>query len=147
MKKKMILCVPVLALGLLATGCGNTKVLECTMEDDSAEGMEMSQVVKATYKKDALTKVDMSMEVTVDEELEEYMDYLAGSLTSEFSELEGKDGVTIKNETKDNKLTFSMVADLNKMSDEAKEELDMEDDAGTYEEAKKYFEEAGYTCK
>ena len=33
------------------------------------------------------------------------------------------------------------------MDNDAKEELDMEEDAGTYEEAKKYFEEEGYTCK
>lgn len=146
MKKKFMLCVPVLALGLLTSGCGNTKVLECTMSEDN-DGMEMSQVVKATYKKDALSKVDMTMKITVDEEYSEYMDLFASSLTSEFDELEDQKGVTMNTETKDNTLTFSLVADLNSMSDEAKEELDMEEDAGTYDEAKKYFEEEGYTCK
>ena len=146
MKKKFMLCVPVLALGLLTSGCGNTKVLECTMSEDN-DGMEMSQVVKATYKKDALNKVDMTMTVTVDEEYADYMDLLTSSLTSEFTELEDQQGVTMNTETKDNTLTFSLVADLDKMDAEAKEELDMEEDAGTYEEAKAYFEEEGYTCK
>lgn len=146
MKKKFMLCVPVLALGLLTSGCGNTKVLECTMSEDN-DGMEMSQVVKATYKKDALSKADMTMKITVDEEYSEYMDLFESSLTSEFHELEGQKGVTMNIETKDNTLIFSLVADLNSMSDEAKEELDMEEDVGTYDEAKKYFEEEGYTCK
>lgn len=146
MKKKFMLCVPVLALGLLTSGCGNTKVLECTMSEYN-DGMEMSQVVKATYKKDALSKADMTMKITVDEEYSEYMDLFESSLTSEFHELEGQKGVTMNIETKDNTLTFSLVADLNSMSDEAKEELDMAEDVGTYDEAKKYFEEEGYTCK
>lgn len=146
MKNKVMLCVPVLALGLLTSGCGNTKVLECSMSEEN-DGMEMSQVVKATYKKDALSKVDMTMKVTVDEEYAEYMDLFTTSLTSEFKNLEDKKGVTLNSETKDNTLTFNLVADLDKMDNDAKEELDMEEDAGTYEEAKKYFEEEGYTCK
>ena len=146
MKKKIMLCLPVLALGLLTSGCGSEKVLECTMSENS-DGMEMSQVVKATYKKDALSKVDMTMEITVDDEYAEYMDLFESSLTSEFTALEDQKGVTMNTETKDNTLTFSLVADLDEMDDEAKEDLDMEDNAGTYEEAKKYFEDEGYTCK
>lgn len=147
MKKKLMLCIPVVALGLLTSGCGNTKVLECTMTDDSTDGMEMLETIKATYKKDALTNVTMNMKITVDEELEEYMDELSDSLTSEFSSLEDKEGVKVTAETDENVLDFNIEADLTKMDDEAKEELDMDDETETYEEAKKYFEEEGYTCK
>jgi len=147
MKKKFMLCVPVLALGLLTSGCGNTKVLECTMTDDSSNGMEMTQTVKATYKKDSLTKMDMTMKVTVDEEYEDYMDMLEASLTSEFENLEGKKGIKIDTNTKNNVLTFSLVADIDKMDEETKEELNMVEGTETYEEAKEGLEADGYTCK
>lgn len=147
MSKALKLCIPFLALVLLVSGCGDTKVLECTMTDDSSEGMEMSQTIKATYRKDSLTKVDMTMKVTVDDEYADYMDMLEKSLTSEFTNLEDQKGITMDTKTKNNVLTFSLIADLNKMDDEAKEELDMVEDTGTYKDAKESFEEEGYTCK
>ena len=82
--------IPTILVALLTSGCVKTKVLECTMNDDSTEGLEMTQTVKATFKNDAVTKMDIDMVLTVDDELKDYTNELAESLKSEFSNLDGK---------------------------------------------------------
>lgn len=146
MKNVLKLGIPTLALLLLVSGCGNTKVLKCTMSD-STDGMELSQTIKATFKKDAVTKMDMEMKMTVDDEFKDYIDDMADGLKSEFSNLEDQKGVNISTDTNGNVVTFKMTADLSKMDDEAKEELDMVGTSETYDQAKKELEEEGYTCK
>ena len=139
--------IPTILVVLLTSGCGKTKVLECTMNDDSTEGLEMAHTVKATFKNDAVTKMDIDMVLTVDDELKDYTNELAESLKSEFSNLDGKKGVSITTDTKDKVVTFNLTADLSKMDDSAKEELDMVGTSETYAAAKKDLEGEGYKCK
>ena len=145
MKKFLMLSVPIVALSF-ATGCGSTKELNCTMSDES-DGMKMSQTVIVEFKKDTATKLDMTMETTIDDELKEYASELEDALKSSYSSVEGKDGVTIKTSTKDNVVSFSLVADIEKMDDETKEDLDMVGETETYDELKTSLEDEGYTCK
>lgn len=147
MKKILRLGIPTLALIFLVSGCGKTKVLECSMKNNSTDGMEMSQIIKATFKNDAVTKMDISVNVEVDDEYKDYTDELEESLKSEFSNLEDKKGIEIKTNTKDNVISFKITANLSKMDDAAKEELDMVGTSETYDEAKKELESEGYTCK
>ena len=147
MKNILKIGVPTLALALLVSGCGKTKVLECTLTDDSSDGMEMTQTVKATFKNNTVEQMDINMKMTVDDALKEYTGELANTLKSEFSNLEDKKGVTIKTDTKDNVVTFNLSADLTKMDKDAKEELDMVGPSETYDQAKKELEKEGYKCK
>ncbi len=145
MKKILMLSVPILAL-LFTTGCGNTKELSCTMSDEST-GMEMTQDVKVTFKNDVAKKLDMTMKITIDDELKEYASEIEDNFKSSYSSVEGKEGVTIKSSTKDNVVSFNLVADIDKMDDEAKEELDLAGETETYNELRKSLEDEGYTCK
>ena len=145
MKKILMVGVPILAL-LFTSGCGNTKELSCTMSDN-ANGMEMSQDVKVTFKKDTAKKLDMSMKITLDDELKDYASEMEKEMKSEYASMEDAKGVTIKTSTKDNVVSLNVVADLDKMDDEAKEELDLAGKTETYDELKKSLEDQGYTCK
>lgn len=151
--KKIMLCVPVLALGLLTSGCGKEKVLECNMSDNST-GLGTEQSIKVTFGKDSVSKLELSMTMTVDEEYVDYMDTLVDGLKEEFSSMEEQKGITVSTDTKDNVISFDVVADVAKMDEEAMEALDFEgineklDDIDeAYEELKEEFEGQGYTCK
>lgn len=144
MKKFLVLCVSVLAVGGV-TGCGS-KTLTCTQTEEQGS-MKMEQTVVAKFTNDKATKVDMTMEMVLDDEYKEFLSTFEKQLSSEFEKLEGKDGVSIKTTTKDNSIKVDLSADLKKISDETKEELDFSDELGTYEETKKEFESQGYTCK
>lgn len=147
MKRFLKLGIPVLSLTLLLTGCGNTKTLECSMKDDSNDGMVLNQKVKVSFDGDNVTKVDMDMKMTVDEEYSDYMDMMEDSLKEQFEDIESKKGITLKTSTKGNDINISFVADLTKMDKDTKEELDIVDTEASYDEAKKTFEDEGYSCK
>ena len=153
MKKKMMLCVPVLALGLLTSGCGNKKELNCTMTDDTV-GAKMEQNIKVVFGKDSVSKLQMTMTMTIDEEYSSYMDTFVDSLEEQFSSMEEQKGITVNTDTKDNVISFEVVADVDKMDDAAMEALDFEgineklDDIDeAYQELKEELEGEGYTCK
>lgn len=128
----------------------STKTLECTMTD-SETGMKMKQTMKVSFKNNSITKLGMATKITLDDEYMDYIDMLESSLEEEFetqfADYMDKKGVTMNNKTKGNVLLFELEADLTKMDEETKEELDMVGKSDSYDEVKKSFEEEGYTCK
>lgn len=127
---------------LVLTGCGG-KTLTCTMSEKE-NGMEMKQKVALTFKDDKNVKGKMEVSIKVDEESKEYLDLMKGMLDAAFEEYE-EAGLKVDSKLKDTSLEISVEYDVDKLTDELKEDLDYSDT--TYEETKKDFEEEGYTCK
>ena len=141
--------VGVLALVLvLVSGCGSSgsKVLTCTMSENQS-GMKMTNTAKITFNSKEATKINLNIDVNLDDSMKSYASMIASSVESQFSELKDQKGVTVKSNTKGSKVTLTIDADLTKMSDKAKEALNLDGATGTYKEAKKDLEKAGFKCK
>lgn len=145
MKKFLGLCLTVVVLGVV-TGCGSTKTLTCVQEENE-DGLKMKQTIEAVFKKDSVTKMTMTNEMEVPEEYKSYLSVFESSLKEELSEYENKSGVTVDMKTKDSVLSAVITADLTKMDEETKEELEIAGNNKKYDEIKKSMEEEGYTCK
>lgn len=145
MKKCLAVCLAVVMVGF-ATGCGSdTKTLTCTMNQNVAM-MDMKQTVNVTFKKDSVTKMEIVQDVKVSDSYASYMDEIKESLEDEMESYKEM-GLNVTTKTNGNNIKVSMTADLTKMSDKDKENLDLLDAKGSRSDAKKAFEDAGYTCK
>ncbi len=145
MKKSLFLVVSVVMIGLL-TGCGKEKVLECDLKE-TQNGMQMSQNLKATFKGNEVKDITMKMDVVLEEKYKSYSDMFVSSIDSQFTKYKNKKGLTYKTEKSDDGVVVNIYADLDKMSKEDKEELDLVDTTGSYDKTKEELEKEGYTCK
>ena len=145
---KNFLKVSVLALVLvLVSGCGSSgKVLTCTQTEEES-GMKMVNTVKMTFEKDKATKLDMEVKITLDDEYKSYMSMFTSAFESQYKSLKEEKGVSYKSDTKGNTATFTVNADLTKMSKDAKDKLGFGDATGSYSDNKKAAEKEGYKCK
>ena len=139
MKKKLFAAVTLAAIPLLLTGCGGKKLV-CTQKEDS---MEMKYSI--SFKKDKVdtikftTTIDLAaMGVTEDQ--------LKGTdLCETFvkSDDDMKEAVkSCKSDIKDKKATVTATLDASKMDNESGM-----DSSQSYDDAKKFFEGIGMTCK
>lgn len=137
MKNKKLLGLTVLGCGaLLLTGCGSGTKLTC---ETTESGMTMKYILSYDNNKEKIEKV--TTEATMDLGESEYGDLLDMDALKEEAEKQcdeqdtGDCRVTVDGK----KLTISI-------SGKAEDILD-NDENKTYDEAKKYFENEGYTCK
>lgn len=146
MKKNLTVAILAIILSV-SVGCGNkTKVLDCSMVDEQSTGT-MTQNIKATFKKNEVTKISLSIDLELEDSYLKYVDKFMSTIDSKYEKYNDKKGVSAKTEKNDKGFVLKIDADLDKMSDEDKEELDMIDSSGDYDATKKYLEEQGYTCK
>lgn len=142
MKKVCSLFFAVLFL-VTITGCGSSSKNEitCTQKDEESN----ITVTARTDKDDKVTSVKMSveMEASSKEELDATYELMKASA----DEMSKADGVKYDVSKKDLKLIITTDVDLNKVSDEVKSELDLEDFNTTGAEFRKSAEEDGATCK
>lgn len=142
MKKVCSLFFAVLFL-ITITGCGSSSKNEitCTQKDEESN----ITVTARTDKDDKVTSVKMSveMEASSKEELDATYELMKASA----DEMSKTDGVKYDVSKKDLKLIITTDVDLNKVSDEVKSELDLEDFNTTGAEFRKSAEEDGATCK
>ena len=126
-----------LVLGLLFfTGCGS-KSLSCTRENNYSDEMIMNQDLTVSFKKDKVNKLSMNMDVKLGESYDSFKDSLIESVESEFSKYSDQSGINYKT----NKNNF------NKLSDEARKNLDIVNYENSYDSVKFELEDAGYSCK
>lgn len=146
--KRSVLLGSALVSMLLLSGCGNsTKTLSCSLEQ-SENGFSAKQTIEAKFVGNEVKNVGLDMTMTLDDELKDNKDLLISSLEEEFEEYQNKEGLDFNiNSTSDTEIKLTLNADLEKMSDEDKEELDLVDTTGDYEATKKELEDEGYTCK
>lgn len=127
---------------LILTGCGKSgNQVTCTMSQDQS-GMSMKQTVKMSFKDSNVDSASISMDVKLDDAYKSYKSILISSVKSEFSSLEEQYNVKIN--VKETSNGFNVNLTLNK---DAMVSMFGSDLSGTKDQAVKYFESEGYTCK
>lgn len=145
MKKSMLLGSALVSCFLLS-GCG-TKTLSCSTTE-SDDGFSASQTIEAKFVGNEVTNVSLDMIMTLDDDFKDNKDLLISSLEESFQNYQNKEGLTLNiTDKSDNEVEVVLDADLKKMSDEDKKELDLIDTTGSYDATKKELEDEGYTCK
>ncbi len=145
MKKLMFLSFLVLTLSIVS-GCGREKILTCTKSEDSV-GMTMNQNIITTFKGNKLTKINMSIDVIVDDQYKSQIETIESSLKSQFSNYENQKGITFKTSSKDKTVNLNIIADLKNIDSKTKEKLEMAEAGEKYKNVKADFENDGYKCK
>ena len=143
--KKGLFCMSLISV-LCLTGCG-TKTLNCSMVNDANTELKINQDVIVDFKKDKMVKMNMKTSVTLSDNYASYADELEKNLKQEYEKYEDQEGLEVKTTNKDKKITLTVIADLNKMSDETKKEFDIVGTGQTINEVKTELEEQGYNCK
>ena len=133
---------------VLVAGCGGAKgkTLTCTKSEDET-GMKTSQTLKVVFKDDKASKINMDMKMDIDEQYASYISTIKSMIDSQFESYKSKDGIKFDSKTSKNTVSVSLEVNLAKFSKDDLAALDLDGSEGTYEEAKKAFEEEGYTCK
>lgn len=136
-----------LAFGLLLfTGCGS-KTLNCTRENNYSDEMIMNQDLSVSFKKDKVSKLSMAMDVKLGESYSNFKDSLIESVESEFSNFSDQSGISYKTTDKGDGFNFKVKINFNKLSDDAKKNLDIVNYENSYDSVKIELEDAGYNCK
>lgn len=130
MKKGVLVLSSLVALVGL-TGCG--KKLTCTMEN-SQSGLEMKQNVEIKFKDDSVDTMKVTMDITIPDEYKDEKQELIDMFKEEDENIkvtETNDGIRV--EADENSDLFA--------------DMDIKDKEVSYDDAKKAFENQGYTCK
>ena len=142
--KKGLMGLVALCVMFILTGCG-TETLTCTMSQEES-GMTMNQKAVVTFENNEVTKMKMNVDVEVDDTYASYIGMMESMLESQFTQY-SDNGAKVDVSSGDNKINVSIDMDVKNMTDEQKENLDMEDVYGSKDATKKELEEQGYTCK
>lgn len=136
-----------LALSLLfLTGCGS-KTLKCSRDNSYSDDMKMYQNLNVTFNGDSVSKLSMDMDIQLSEDYLEFKDSLIESIESEFSTFVNEKGLSYSTSVRDDGFVFKLKVNFNRLSAEAKNELDIIDSENSYDSIKNELEETGYTCK
>ena len=151
MKKIRYILISLVAL-LLVTGCGSknaNSTLTCTKEQEDT-GMKISEKHVMTFENDKVSLVDLKIDFVADDEnVKTNWDSIVEILNQQFV-YDDYEGVEFSKSSTSDSYTWALKVDLNKVSDEALDALDLNDVADSnekYDDVKKDFEADGYTCK
>lgn len=143
MKKGLLLILLSFCL-IVTTGCGKKiEQLNCTTTLDMEDGTTLKQNVVVTFEGVKATEMNMEMIYTLSDTLVPEIDTLKETLEDELA----KDGVQITTAVENNVITMNLLYDIENMTKEQREELELENIYGTAEATKEEFEKLGYTCK
>lgn len=116
---------------LVLTGCGSNKELNCSMTDTSS-GMQIDANVVVKFDGKTVEDMNITMDVNIPEEYK--------SQTATMKSL--YEAAEFKVEETDKGLRLSAGSDSKYFKD-----LNLGDTKASYDDTKKQFEAAGYTCK
>lgn len=131
---------------LFLTGCGG-KTLKCSMVNDANEELKINQDIIVDFKEEKMVKLNMKISVDLSDNYASYADELEKNFKNEYEKYNDKEGLEVKTTKNKKKVSLDFSANLEKMSDKDKEELDIVDSGQTMNDAKTSLEEAGYSCK
>lgn len=154
MKKLSMVFLGVVAITLVATGCGNAeteKTLVCS-NTQNEDGLTIEQVISMTFKNDKMNhmKMDVNTKVT-DEDVKSNWEMFTQAMDGENQESE-KDGISLKVTKDDQNYEYKVTVDVD-VEKASKEDLkeqgleDLADDNSTLEENKTSAEADGFTCR
>ena len=147
MKKGFLFLIPLLCL----TGCEDgqkvqndqkdQKVLFCEMVEESVKG-----TVKLSYNEDGDNLLSVDFVTTAEAEDESEKKLFVSSSESRCKRMKDSKGITCKVNESKNTVSVNLKMTISKMTEEEKENMDI-NDMMNYEDAKEFYEEEGYTCK
>lgn len=135
--------VSILSLSVLVlTGCDSTKELVCTKTEKSGDAT-IKEEAYLVFEDDNLSTLEESMSVEAPEEYQ----FLLSSLANNFRE-EQEESEHIKKslEEKDNYIKAVIKYQIKDMSDDELKNISYEKEIKTYDYAKEYYTNEGYTC-
>ena len=113
--------------------------------------MKSKMIINFDDKGEAVKKVDVEMNITVDDETKKVMEQTGMSMetfsktmSSNFDELK-EEGFTVDSKVSNNTIKFKANINSDKLSDEQKQALNLNGDS--MDSIKKGLEESGFTCK
>lgn len=136
---------------LLLAGCGNEKVLTCSINQKQS-GLSMDQTVDITFNGEKVSNVKLTVaSKATNDTIKDNWDVFADSLDSQFPD-SNKEGIelTKENKEKDHTYTITIDVDVTKAKDEDLAEYDLDglaDAEGTYDSVKAEAEKSGFTCE
>lgn len=145
MKKYLGLTLIIVIVTLLS-GCSFTKTLECE-KSYNENGIDQVKKVKAWFKNDSLVKVKMDTTVDLTGKEKSYVDSYKKALDKVYKEDFNKTGISTESKVDSSKVYSSVVFNLEEMNDKDKQTLGIDGLNKTLDDAKKSYENDGYTCK
>ena len=152
MKKLRVLGISyALATSFLLAGCGNEKVLTCSINQKQS-GLSMDQIAEITFNDDKVTNVKLTVDSkATSDTIKDNWDTFTKSLDSQFPD-SNKTGIKLTKENKEKDYTYKITIDVDvtKAKDEDLAEYDLDglaDAEGTYDSVKEQAEKSGFTCK
>lgn len=151
--KKLTLLVIMTFYLIILTGCGNTKTLTCTQEEDSVNDKidKTGLQVKLVFNKDGedISKYIQTAYINYNKTIsDEDFDLEYNDANSACDEYKNYTGVTCKAIKNGKKISLVIEVDVKKANDETKTAFYLNElDEKNYDDMKKNAEESGYTCK
>ena len=144
MKKAIIALSSVIAL-VLFTGCGKSKVLECSLTQ-SATGYKMVGTEKITFKGNDVKDYSAEFVMELDEKYLTYKSTFVSAFKTQMNQYKGIDGVELNTKETDDGVKVTMKANVQKMTDDGLKKFDLKKKA-SYSATKTAREKSGYKCK
>lgn len=149
--KKSFLCACLVFSLFMFTGC-NRVTLKCekTIEEDIIF-KEGNQKISVVFKDDAISKLDYYTSYTFTDDSigkdNELVDKMSESVSSEWSEITGKDGVYFSISKNNTGFDSKLKINFSKLNVEDKKKVYIINYKGSYSTIKKDLENGGYICK
>ncbi|MBO5138530.1 MAG: hypothetical protein J6B89_02705 [Bacilli bacterium] len=145
--KKSISLIALTILILSLSGCEKSKTLICTKNLNS-QGATIENTNTVKFKDKKLKNMVLEYNYTLDEEYIKNATSIKESIDKQFSEYTQYNGIKYSSQLNDkqDKISYKIEIDINKISNEAKEKLNISGDE-SYEANKKSLEEVGYICR
>lgn len=150
--KKFVFIFSCLFVLVGISGCGSTKVLECTSGKTPGNNMSASGNVKYIFKNNKLSKAEFDVvfgDITIDN-LSSYWDSFVAQFTEQNKPVSEPGFVrTVKSDDENYTFTVSIEIDYDKISQETMEKYDVDDiGSKTYNEIKELAtSDRNMTCK
>lgn len=136
--------IPILCFTLLLSGC-STKSLKCTLKEDIEAGKSIKKQT-IIFDDDEIKRVENVISIELNNNYKDYTNTMYKSLKKSLNNYNDKNGIEITSSKEENKFTFVISGDYDKMNDDSKKVMELDDDV-TYKKAKSSLTKQGYTCK
>lgn len=145
MSKKLYFCIIGLCLFFL-TGCGKNS-LNCSINRDYGDDLKIYQELKIKFSNNHVSKLNLSMNASLDGEYVNNKSSLIESVENEFSRIPEKNYVKYSSKDTSEGFNFNVKINYNKLSDDSKKLVSVINYGSSYDSVKLDLEESGYTCK
>ncbi len=144
--KKGLICLATIISIMFITGCGESKVLECTKSKDMV-GYSLSETETVKFSGNNVDEYEAEFDLVLDDSYKKYKEKFVKELEDKgMSKYTNLKGVKLTTKETDEGVIITLTAQIKKMSSDDLKTLNIEKKAN-YDATKKDREADGYTCK